>query len=86
MEHGSYAVKRGFFAGEMDLKHLPQWFYEELRSTGAVTTGATETWGYGDEHEEHRRTPPQICSSKAEETHQSWGRAEVAAVIWSESG
>ena len=64
----------------MDLEHLPQRFYEEIRSTGAVTTGATETCGYGDEHEEHRRTLPQICSSKAEGDSPELEGAEVAAV------
>ena len=32
LEQGSYAVKRGLFACEMGLKHLPQRFYTELRS------------------------------------------------------
>ena len=27
VEHSPYAVKRGFLADEMGLKHLPQWFH-----------------------------------------------------------
>ena len=41
----------------MDLEHLPQRFYEELRSMGAVTTGVTETCGNGEEREEHKMNP-----------------------------
>ena len=50
-------MKRGFFADRMDLEQLPQRFYEELRSTGAVTTGVTETCGNDEEREEYKMNP-----------------------------
>ena len=57
VEHGFLVVKRGFFADRMDLEQLPQRVYEELRSTGAVATGVTETSGNGEEREEHKMNP-----------------------------
>ena len=57
MEHGFLVVKRGFFADRMDLEQLPQRVCEELRSTGAVATGVTETRGNGEEREEHGMNP-----------------------------
>ena len=41
----------------MDLEQLPQRVYEELRSTGAVAAGVTETCGNGEEREEHKMNP-----------------------------
>ena len=41
----------------MDLEQLPQRVYEELRSTGAVAIGVTETCGNGEEREEHKINP-----------------------------
>ena len=64
----------------MDLEHLPQRFYEELRSTGAVTTGVTETCGNGEEREEHKMDPTSRSVWQSEEDLPELERAEVAAV------